>query len=258
MSTYSRASKAAWYEDRYLGAVIEPNVGVIHTTEGTSLPGYNGGASAPNYTALPDFRRKRLKWFVHFSDERSSRALRNLAGGVETNTLNALQVELVGTCDPATSRAWSKAGRRHIFWPNAPLWALRDVGHFVADMAERHKIKVKGPELWAPYPSSYANGAGQRFDFGQWRNFYGWCGHQHVPENTHGDPGNLPWGRISAYALEYLNGGTAPKPPKKTPRWDRVFEQADQFQDSLPARAKARRKTLEEIKQLAARWSVRY
>ena len=51
MTTYARANtSAAWYQDNYPGADMNPNCGVIHTTEGTALPGYSGGAEAPNYT----------------------------------------------------------------------------------------------------------------------------------------------------------------------------------------------------------------
>lgn len=259
MSTYAIASKAAWFEDRYLGAEIDANVGVIHTTEGTGLPDYNGGATAPNYTAVPDFRKRRLKWFVHFSDERSSRALANLPGGVETNTLNAIQVELVGTCDPATHVAWMKAGRRHIFWPQAPAWALRDLAAFVVDMHRRHGIKIQGPKDWTAYPASYGSSNPNRFTHEQWRNFYGWCGHQHVPENSHGDPGSLPWARIGNLALGMLTGSAdVPAPPKRSPRWDDLWEQANKLQDALPVKAVVRRKTLDQIKTLAARWSVRH
>ena len=213
MTTYPPAdTRAAWYQDNYPGAVMDPNCGVLHTTEGTSLPGYSGGATAPNYTAVPDFSRKRLRWFAHFPDERSSRALRNLGGGVETNTANVVQVELVGTCDPGTRDRWKREGRTFIFWPDAPEWALDDLAEFIAWMHKAHGIKISGPRTWAPYPSSYANGAGQRFSFAQWRSFYGWCGHQHVPENTHGDPGSLPWGRVAAKARALV----APEPDQPT------------------------------------------
>jgi hypothetical protein len=30
----------------------------------------------------------------------------------------------------------------------------------------------------------------------EWNNFDGWCGHQHVPENEHWDPGKLDIGRL--------------------------------------------------------------
>ncbi len=30
----------------------------------------------------------------------------------------------------------------------------------------------------------------------QWNAFYGWCAHQHVPENDHGDAGNMNFARV--------------------------------------------------------------
>lgn len=207
MSNYALAdTKAQWYQDDFPGSVLDPNVVVLHTTEGSDWPGYSVGAVAPNYTAKPDFAGKRLRWRAHFPDERSSRALRNLTGGVETNTLNVVQVELIGTCDLDTHKAWTIKKVPHIYWPDAPDWALRDLGAFLADMHKRHGVKLQAPEFLA-YPQSY--GASRvRFSGEKWRGFYGVCGHQHVPENVHGDPGALPIGKVLAYAR-----GEAPAKP---------------------------------------------
>lgn len=198
----------AWYGDTYEGSPIDPNVGVVHTTEGTTRPPYDGGATAPQYTGVPVFHQgtyRRLNWFQHFRDDRSGRALRNDAGGVETNTLNALQVELVGTCAPATAAAWRKAGRAFVFWPDAPQAALEDVAEFVAWAHVHLGIRLESPAaVWTPYPESYGEG-GQRFTFDRWRKFYGWCGHQHVPENSHGDPGALQFGRVLKYAQDLVD-----------------------------------------------------
>ena len=192
MSNYAAAdTKAQWFQDDWPGATVRPNVVVLHTTEGYSWPTYDGGSKAPNYTAQPNIAAKRLEWRAHFPDERSSRALQNLSGGVETNTLNASQVELVGTCDPRYAKRWGgrTAGVDYIYWPDAPYWCLRDLAAFLADMHKRHGLVLEGPEF-LPYPASYGASA-VRFTFSQWREFYGVCGHQHVPENDHGDPGDL-------------------------------------------------------------------
>lgn len=206
MSTYAKAdAKSQWFANAYPGAKINPNCGVLHTTEGTDWPGYGGGKESPNYTAKPDFANKRLVWRAHFPDEMSARALVNAAGGVETNTANAVQVELVGTCDPKHAKSWNGQGRylagvHYIYWPTAPAWALRDVAAFLKDMNARHGIALTGPTKWLPYPKSYGSSGGQRMTFAQWRAFYGWCGHQHVPENDHGDPGALDFASILALA----------------------------------------------------------
>lgn len=184
---------------------MESNVGVIHTTEGTTLPDYDGGASAPNLTAVPDMLNKQLRWYQHYDIDESSRALVNKPGGVETNTANAVQVELVGTCDSRKAVSWNglRAGVDYIYWPAAPDWALRDLGHFVGWCRDNHGIRAESTVEWIPYPSS----RDVRLTGAQWNAYYGWLGHQHVPENDHGDPGNIDFDRVIAYAT-----GTA-KPP---------------------------------------------
>lgn len=203
---YPGASTAAWYQDTYGGDLMEVNVACLHTTEGRTLPDYDGGAVAPNLTAVPDVAAKRLKWYQHFDVDRSSRALRNLSGGVETNTLNVVQVELVGTCDPAAHKKWGSSP--HIFWPEAPDWALKGVADFLAWAHANHGIPLTGPALWLPYPQSGAAGSTARMSFAQWENFNGVCGHQHVPENDHGDPGSIDFAKLIAYA----KGGTPDTP----------------------------------------------
>jgi hypothetical protein len=205
---YPGASTAYWYQDDYGGDVMEVNVVCLHTTEGRTLPTYGGGASAPNLTAVPDFGAKRLKWYQHFDIDRSSRALVNLSGGVQTNTLNVVQVELTGTCDPATHRKWQAAGQAHIYWPEAPDWALNDVADFLAWANTQHGVPLVGPAKWPAYPTSYANGGGQRMTFTEWEGFKGVCGHMHVPENTHGDPGAIDFARLIALA----KGQSVPEP----------------------------------------------
>ncbi|HET6635230.1 MAG TPA: hypothetical protein VFH77_09385 [Streptomyces sp.] len=198
---YPGASTRYWFQSRYGGDAMESNVGVLHTTEGTSVPGYGGGAVAPNFTAAPDIGRRRLVWFQHFDFDVSARALENRAGGVETNTMNALQVELVGTCDPAHRRSWGsqRAGRDYLYWPDAPDWALAELGAFVRWAHDHHGIKMQSGVDWRAYPASYGNSPA-RMSGAQWLSFYGWCGHQHVPENAHGDPGDLDMARVLEHA----------------------------------------------------------
>lgn len=212
---YPGASTAYFYQNRFGGDLMEVNVVVLHTTEGRNLPDYGGGGSAPNLTAVPDFAAKRLKWFQHFDIDRSSRALRNLAGGVTTNTNNVVQVELVGTCDPVTHAAWVKAGYDHIYWPEAPDWALNDVADFLAWAHAQHGVPLVGPSKWPAYPTSYANGGGQRMAHATWNAFKGVCGHMHVPENDHGDPGSINFPEL----LKLAKGGapTAPAPTEEDP-----------------------------------------
>ncbi|MEV1076982.1 peptidoglycan-binding protein [Streptomyces sp. NPDC050211] len=217
---YAGSSRANWYQDDQPGDAMEVNVVVLHTTEGRTLPGYGGGSSAPNLTAVPDLVAKKLRWYQHFDIETSSRALVNQGGGVETNTLNVCQVELVGTCDPKTHAKWKAADQAHVYWPDAPDWALKGVARFLAWMHEEHGVPLTGPRQWPAYPTSYAGGGGQRMTGAQWTRFKGVCGHMHVPENVHGDPGAIDFARILKYAKAELDldddtSAEKPEPPAK-------------------------------------------
>ncbi|MCX5365966.1 cell wall mannoprotein 1 family protein [Streptomyces sp. NBC_00124] len=202
---YPGASTAHWYQDDFGGTPMEVNVVVLHTTEGRNLPDYDGGATAPNLTAVPDLAAKKLRWYQHFDIETSSRALVNLRGGVETNTLNVCQVELVGTCDPKTHKAWGSAP--HIYWPEAPDWALVELAAFLRWMNVQHRLPLSGPAKWPAYPSSFGKGNGARMAADEWTNFEGICGHLHVVENDHGDPGAIDFARLIALA----QGSTVPE-----------------------------------------------
>jgi hypothetical protein len=209
---YPGASTKYWYQSRYPGSAMESNVVVLHTTEGTSVPTYGGGGSAPNFTAHVDFKNKKLVWYQHFDFDVSSRALVNASGGVETNTANAVQVELVGTCDPSHRTSWNgaKAGSNYLYWPDAPDWALIEVARFLVWAHKNHGVRLaaKRPDgrdlVFKAYPSSYGSN-GVRLSGSEWGRFYGVCGHQHVPENHHGDPGDLDVKKIIDYALKINN-----------------------------------------------------
>jgi hypothetical protein len=201
---YPGASLTYWYGSKYPGDSMESNVVVWHTTEGRTLPSYNGGSEAPNFTALPDFAAKKLRWYQHFDFDTSSRALVNKAGGVETNTLNAVQIELVGTCDPATHQEW--AGKEHLYTPNLPTWVIEQLGDFAAWANANHGVPLTSGVTFRPYPSSYGNSP-VRMTSAQWEGFKGHCGHQHVPENDHGDPGAFPIAAILSAAKGTDNTG---------------------------------------------------
>lgn len=206
---YPGASLSTWYQGNWGGDSMESNVIVWHTTEGTSLPTYSQGASAPNFTAVPDFETKKLKWYQHFDFDTSSRALRNLSGGVQTNTNNVVQVEIVGTCDPTTHKRWNT---QHLYTPELPDWAIRDLAEFAKWAHQHHGVPLTSGLTFKPYPASYGNN-GVRLAAHQWNSFRGHCGHQHVPENDHGDPGAFPIAKILGSAL------ASETPAKHTPQY---------------------------------------
>lgn len=206
------ASQAYFYgTGRYSGSAMEVNCGVVHTTEGRTVPSYSSGAMAPNITGLPDIKARKIRWYQHFDVDESARALANRSGGVETNTANAFQIELVGTCDDKYKTSWSgkRAGIDYLHWPTAPDWALAEVAWLVRWLNQQHGIPLTCVKDWLAYgkdsrrpgitPASYG-ASPVRMSMSAWRSFKGWCGHQHVPENDHGDPGNLNFARVIAIA----------------------------------------------------------
>lgn len=194
--TYPGATRIA---NSYSGSLMRVNTVVWHSTEGTSLPSYFNGSEAPTLTAVPDFKAKRLVWYQHFDFDTSARALVNMPGGVETNTLNCAQVEIVGTCDPVTHTKWQAAGFEHLYMPQLPDWAIRDLHAFCLWTSAKHGVPMSGSTVWEAYPHSYGTYNGVRMTAAQWTAFKGHCGHQHVPENLHGDPGLFPLSSILNY-----------------------------------------------------------
>ena len=188
---YPGASKAHWYSTAYPGDPMQVNTIVWHSTETTVLPDYSGGSIAPTLTAVPNWSAQRLDWYQHFGFDESARALVHAAGQMATNTLNVAQVEIVGTCDPTTHAAWLKAGTQHLYMPELPDWAVRDLSAFAHWAHDAHSVPLTSGLTWKPYPASYGNN-GVRMSTAAWAAFKGHCGHQHVPENDHGDPGQFP------------------------------------------------------------------
>lgn len=202
------ASQTYFYgTGRYSGSAMEVNCGVVHTTEGRSLPSYNSGAMAPTVTGVPDIKAKKIRWYQHYDVDESARALANKLGGVDTNTANAFQIELVGTCDDSKKTTWSgkRAGVDYLHWPTAPDWALAEVAWLVRWLHDHHRVPLTWVRDWLAYgkdsrrpgitPASYG-ASPARMTHAQWRSFTGWCGHQHVPENDHGDPGSMNFARV--------------------------------------------------------------
>jgi hypothetical protein len=202
------ASQSYFYgTGRYSGSDMEVNCGVVHTTEGRTLPNYNGGAMAPTVTGVPDISAKRIRWYQHYDVDESARALANKLGGVETNTANVFQIELVGTCDDSKKTDWEgrRAGISYLHWPTAPDWALAEVAWLVRWLHDYHAVPLTCVSNWLAYgkdsrrpgvtPASYG-ASPARMSMSAWRSFKGWCGHQHVPENDHGDPGSMNFARV--------------------------------------------------------------
>lgn len=143
---------------------------VHHTTEGGSAAGafaaFRANKSDPHFTV--DDRAI----YQHIDTAQAARALRNAAGGVQTNRLSAIQIEVVGTAARPKPRA-----------------TLENVARLCRWLERTHAI----PGAWpAGVPKAPVNGrdpGGHNRNASIWVARGGHYGHSQVPENTHWDPG---------------------------------------------------------------------
>ena len=198
------------YVGRYPGRSISPNILVLHTMEVDGWPGYSNGGTAPHLSLRvyrnADGSLKSYAWRQHFPFNRSARALKNLRGGIETNnsTQGVIQVELAGTC------GWAKNVN--------PKWCDADVVKKIGKPLIDFLVfcnKELGIQLVSPYPFVAYNAPKRRMSYSEWLKFKGICGHQHVPENDHVDPGTIPIAWLIAEAKKIINDGT---PVHETPK----------------------------------------
>lgn len=135
---------------------------VWHTTEGSSLPSYSG--SHPHFTLNP----KTGQLWQHISIASGAMALLHPTGTVETNRAHAIQVELIG-------RAAETGG-----WPASYYERIAKLARWIeAHGGVRRDCTV-----------GFSNTPHRLTDQG-WLSYSGHLGHQHVPHNTHWDPGSF-------------------------------------------------------------------
>lgn len=177
----------------------QPAIIVVHSTEGTSWPGYDGGSTCPHFTInLASGERRQ-----HVSMGVAARALANPSGGVETNRGGAVQIEVIGTCDPD-----HKGDSGWLFLPTMSANQQANLARLMRDIANARGIDWKCGVTFKAYPGSYGTGNGVRLSGSAWQSYRGVCGHQHVPENDHGDPGN-----IDIAAIMGITPAPEPTPP---------------------------------------------
>ena len=186
MATWlSGAKRQSWGRDGG-SFTTSPDKILLHSTETGSFPSYGGGASAPHFTI--DLGNGEVR--QHSPMNRAARALRNASGGVQTNRDGMIQIEIIGTCD--TSFA-SKYGYPYV--PDMSDAMASRLKWLLEKIYNATGIPLKTSVTWKKYPSSYGNSS-VRMSNSEWTRYKGILGHQHAPENTHGDPGDLPMKRI--------------------------------------------------------------
>lgn len=160
-----------WYPEarqslKFVGAgtyVFGPYRGVLHHTEGDTI----GGALAtyPRTKAYPHFTVD--EWVVeqHIPLNVAATALEHPSGTVDTNRASCIQIEIVG---------WT-----------AKAAQMNDA------LCARLARLMRWIESQTGIQPNYVGG-GSRMSTDAWKSFHGWCGHIHVPNNHHTDPGAIP------------------------------------------------------------------
>ncbi|WP_433361207.1 peptidoglycan-binding domain-containing protein [Actinoplanes sp. CA-142083] len=147
--------------------------GVLHTTEGTTLPSY---PNPPHFTVGRDGAGATAQLWQHFPVTVAARALANPDGPPETNRYGAIQIEIIyfaqntatmATDQPDTFQALGEWMR----------WAETNAG-----VANSCAVTFDGEK-------AYGENGTVRLDVAGWEASTGWVGHQHVPQNAHWDPG---------------------------------------------------------------------
>lgn len=177
----SRCPWAAWNPIRnHPGLPFVPGVpmrGVLHSTE---VPGpyrpradgsYFGGASPPHFTVDLE-----TVW-QHVDTSLGAYALENRSGGVETNRMGSIQIEVMGRASDAPF--WSDGLYAQV--ARLMRWIEADTGVEARYIDEGHPYPVPAGVYYGREP--------WRIGFADWLTVNCWVGHQHCPENSHGDPG---------------------------------------------------------------------
>ena len=150
---------------------------VLHTTESDDLAATaafmlrNRVASHRIFDPLTGQRQQLVPWTS------SARSLRNLTGGVETNNRGGVfQLEIIGraTLVPTYGDVW-----------------YQNLASEVIAICDQLGVPRHFPCQFVPYPQSYGTGSGVRLSNAEWLVVGGIVGHMHVPENLHGDPGDI-------------------------------------------------------------------
>ena len=190
---------------------------VLHTTEGSSWPGYGGGGSAPHFTVKPG-KATKSNIRQHIDTAFSAKALVNRSGGVETNNGGVVQIEFIGSCDRAYAR---KHGL--FFTEDADDDDLAGLARVLAWIHKEHDVPlvIDGDLDWPTTNAAYRT-APQRLSYKEWNDYRGVLGHTHVPENDHWDPGAFPVARLLRLAggASIPIGGGAGVPQSSTSKPD--------------------------------------
>lgn len=158
-----------------------------HTTETKGLPSYQG--TQPHFTLNP---RTNELW-QHQSILRAAKALEHPLGTVETNRANCIQVELVCYSDENVAK---QVGGLAV--PDLTASDYANIAKLARWIERNAGVPRKCSVKFKHYPESSGLSNGVRLSEAAWLNYEGHLGHQHAPNNHHGDPSSLKIEKILA------------------------------------------------------------
>jgi hypothetical protein len=173
------------------GAFVSgPPRGVLHTTEGATVAGARNafltGNSWPHFAVT--FEGGVFKAYQYLSIAVAARTLEHRPGTVPTNKQSAIQIEIVGAAKGA---------------PNFIKGYLDGVAALMRWIEENASVGRSAAVAFV------APGQEKRLSDDQWLAYKGWCGHQHVPHNSHEDPGAINIDYLLARSSAGLVGSSA-------------------------------------------------
>jgi hypothetical protein len=164
---------------------------LLHTTQGSSLVGAVATYEANGRTSGPIAPHFTYDWLTrqaaqHIPVTKSAYSLQHPSGFAETNRVPwTIQIEIVGYAEDS---GW---------WPDQ---AYERLGSFLNVIigelwAFGVKVPLTAPPTWTAYPLPAGVGRPTRDDWC----LFGMAGHQHVPGNTHLDPGAVDAARLLSH-----------------------------------------------------------
>jgi hypothetical protein len=147
--------------------------GVLHTTEGGTLEGAVSSFRTTNFWPHFTIEPKTLRIVQHLPLTIGARALSDKV--TPSNAAHCIQIEIVGNA------------------AETPTWAPEQLA-FIRDVMRQIENLVPIPRQSGRtfLDSEGVNKTpGNRMSVNEWKVFSGWCGHQHVPGESHWDPGAI-------------------------------------------------------------------
>jgi hypothetical protein len=164
---------------------------VWHTTEGDTAEDAIGHFRRKN--SWPHFTVDEDNVYQHIDTDFAARSLENKPGGVETNRLHAVQIELVSYAARAKPAALIARAARLARW-----------------IERKHGVARNWPNGYPLPPKDGKDPGGHNRDAKIWQTQGGHYGHSQVPENSHWDPGLID---VSGLMAADPPVGDFPTPP---------------------------------------------